>query len=74
MSQFIKKITGEIIGEVRTDPNGDITVLSYPGRKILAIYRKNVDKTMTLGGHLISWGNTAIAALYPKLSKEFGQK
>lgn len=51
---YIRRLNGEILGEVRTEPSGDITVLDYPSKKILAIYRKGLDKTTTLSGRVIS--------------------
>ena len=62
--EFIKTLTGQIVGIIRYFDNGDQAAIGYPSMRILGYYRKNLDATTNLTGKILSRGNSVAALLY----------
>lgn len=62
--EYIRAITGQILGVIRTFDNGDQAALNYPGMQILGYYRKKQDVTTDLVGRILSRSNTVISLIY----------
>lgn len=65
--EYIKTLTGHIIGIVEYHDNGDQAVYNYPANMCLGYYRKNIDQTQTRTGTFVSRGNTVTALLYSEM-------
>lgn len=66
MEDYIKEFNGQIIGVIRTEPNGDKIAFEFPSRKILGFYKKNMDITTDLLGRPVSRGDTVVSLIYRK--------
>ena len=64
MKQFIKDRTGNILGWVDVAPNGDKTAWSMSPNKILGYYKASSNKTVSVTGKLIAYGDI-VSALIP---------
>lgn len=63
--EFVRDFYGIKIGILRTENDGNITVLSFPGRVPLGQYVVKYNHTIELPSRLIvSQGNTTIQFLY----------
>ena len=62
--------TRQIIGILRSKPNGDIEAIEFKSRKILAIYRASTDDTIEFNTRqVVTKGNTAVAFIYEAFNK-----
>jgi len=62
--EYIREFSGQILGIIQTDDNGDQTAIDFPSRKILGYYRKKYDYTTDFYGRIISRGNSVVGLIY----------
>lgn len=62
--EYIKTMSGQIVGIIRTASNGDKTAFQYPSMKILGYYRANIDMTTNLYGKALNRGDSTIALVW----------
>lgn len=58
--------TRQIIGIIKTEPNGDQVAIDFTTRKILGFYRASRDVTTDFIGRVLTKGNTVVSLLYKK--------
>lgn len=66
----IREFSGEIIGFIVNEDNGDQTALAYPSRQILGYYRKKYDYTTDFYGKVVARGNTVVSLIYEARARE----
>lgn len=59
----IRNFSGQIIGHIKTLPNGDKEVRNFQ-RQILGYYRKSRDVTTDFGGMVLYRGDMSMALLH----------
>lgn len=62
MRETIKKCSGQIVGYLDHESNGDIIAKSYSGR-ILGKYERSSNTTKDYGGRILFYGNMSAALL-----------
>jgi len=62
--EYIKTMSGQIVGIIRTAANGDKTALHYPSMRILGYYRASIDMTTNLYGKALNRGDSTTALIW----------
>lgn len=58
--------THQIIGIIKTEPNGDKAAIDFATRKILGFYRASRNVTTDFIGRVLTKGDTVVSLLYKK--------
>lgn len=62
--EYIRELNGNILGIIETDPNGNQTARDFPSYRILGYYNKQLNRTTTFLGQIVSQGNTVVQFIY----------
>lgn len=68
--EYIKKFSGEILGIIRTDDNGDQTAYDFPGHQILGYYKAKYNHTTNFTGTVLGTGNFVVNLIYEAKNKK----
>ena len=67
--EYVKAFNGEILGKIRTSPNGDKVATTFTG-EILGRYNKALDRTTTFTGVFVARGDATVALIYQRKAEE----
>lgn len=63
--EFIRRFDQTIIGILRYEPNGDITAMDFPSRRIVGMYIKSADHTIAFPSRqILTEGNTVVQLIF----------
>lgn len=65
----IRNFSGEIIGIVRTEANGDKVAIDFPSRLIVGKYKKQYDYTTDFYGVVVAKGDAVVSLIYQNKNK-----
>lgn len=68
--EYIREFSGQILGIIKTDENGDQTAIDFPSRLVLGYYRKKTNYTTDFFGRVLGRGNSVVSLIYKEKEKQ----
>lgn len=62
--EYIREFSGQILGFIENEDNGDRVAHDFPSRLILGYYRKQYDYTTDFYGHVLGKGDFVVSLIH----------